>query len=102
MARLELLATQIGVRSINFVENQLKLAISWKILWTNSQCVLHWIKTKTHLTTFIENRVKEIQSCSDIDFQYVISSDKQADIASRGTTVDTLRENHVGGMAQHD
>lgn len=93
MPRLELLAVLIGVRSINFVENQLKLAISEKILWTDSQCVLHWIKTKKPLTTFVENRVKEIQSCSDIEFQYVISSDNPADIASRGTTVDTLKEN---------
>lgn len=93
MPRLELLAVLIGVRIINFVENQLKLAISEKILWTDSQCVLHWIKTKKPLKTFVENRVKEIQSCSDIEFQYVISSDNPADIASRGTTVDTLREN---------
>lgn len=93
MPRLELLAALIGVRSINFVESQLKLTISEKILWTDSQCVLHWIKTKKPLTTFVENRVKEIQSCNDIEFQYVTSYDNPADVAGRGTTVDALREN---------
>ena len=46
MPRLELLAVIIGVRSMHFVESQLKLKISEKILWTDSQCVLHWMKTR--------------------------------------------------------
>ncbi|XP_062582984.1 uncharacterized protein LOC134244753 [Saccostrea cucullata] len=93
MPRLELLALLIGVRSLNFVQSQLKLTVCAKILWTDSQCVLHWIKTKKPLTVFVENRVKEIQKSSDLEFQYVASTDNPADIATRGSTVEILKEN---------
>ncbi|XP_078334132.1 uncharacterized protein LOC144625796 [Crassostrea virginica] len=91
MPRLELLAVIIGVRSLHFVESQLKLKISEKILWTDSQCVLHWMKTRKPLTVFVENRVKEIRGSSDLNLQYVASADNPADIASRGTTTETLK-----------
>ncbi|XP_061176063.1 uncharacterized protein LOC133185014 [Saccostrea echinata] len=92
LPRLELLAVVIGVRCVHFVEQQLKLTITEKILWTDSQCVLHWIRMKKPLTTFVENRVKEIRNNKDINFQYVSTKDNPADIASRGTTVTTLQE----------
>ncbi|XP_062592781.1 uncharacterized protein LOC134254255 [Saccostrea cucullata] len=92
LPRLELLAVVIGVRCINFVEKQLKLPVTEKILWTDSQCVLHWIRMKKPLKTFVENRVKEIRNNKDITFQYVSTKDNPADIASRGTTVKSLQE----------
>ncbi|XP_062602892.1 uncharacterized protein LOC134264633 [Saccostrea cucullata] len=92
LPRLELLAVVIGVRCINFVEQQLKLPVTEKILWTDSQCVLHWIRMKKPLKTFVENRVKEIRNNKDITFQYVSTKDNPADIASRGTAVKTLQE----------
>ena len=93
LPRLELLAVLIGVRSMSFVETQLKLTFSEKILWTDSQCVLHWIKTEKLLTVFVENRLREIRKHSDIEFQYVSTRDNPVDIASRGTTVSYLKEN---------
>ena len=47
--RLELLAVLIGVRAANFVARELRLNIHEKILWTDSQCVLHWLRTKKPL-----------------------------------------------------
>ena len=42
--------------------------VSKQILWTNSQCVLHWLRTKKPLAVFIENRGKEILMEKDISF----------------------------------
>ena len=49
--RLELLAVLIGVRMLNFVQEQLQLSMETKFLWTDNQCVLHWIMNKKPLTT---------------------------------------------------
>ncbi|CAC5354891.1 unnamed protein product [Mytilus coruscus] len=92
LPRLELLAFVIGVRCIDFVKNQLKLPVCETILWIDSQCVLHWIGTKKPLTTFVDNRIKEIRQQQDIQFQYVFTKENPADIASRGTTVSLLKE----------
>ena len=51
--RLELMATLIGVRTANFVTRELNVGIDEQILWTDSQCVLHWLKTKKPLPTYI-------------------------------------------------
>ena len=58
--RLELLAVLIGVRMLNFVQEQLRLPLEKKFVWTDKQFVLHWIMSKKPLTTFVQNRVKEI------------------------------------------
>ncbi len=88
--RLELMASVIGVRSLNFVETQLHLKIDAKILWSDSQCVLHWIKSTKPLSVFIENRVKEIRQTEDISFRYVKTDSNPADMATRGCTVAEL------------
>ena len=49
---LELLAVLIGVRAANIVVSELRLNICEKILWIDSQCVLHWLKTKKPLSVF--------------------------------------------------
>ena len=46
----------------------LGLNVSKRILWTNSWCVLHWLKTKKPLAVFIENRAKEILMEKNITF----------------------------------
>ena len=50
----------IGIRAIKFVTKELKLKMARRIFWTDSQCVLHWLKTKKPLSVFIENRIEEI------------------------------------------
>ena len=42
-----------------------------KILWTNSQCVLNWIKLKKSLPRFVEKRLKEIGEDDQTGFQCV-------------------------------
>jgi len=71
LPRLELLAVLIGVRAGKFVAKELKLPISNKFLWTDSECVLHWMRTTKPLPLFIKNRIKEIRCHDDITFFYV-------------------------------
>jgi len=59
--RLELLGVLIGTRAMRFVEKELHLPISSKILWTDSQCVLQWLNSKKPLSTFVTNGLKEIK-----------------------------------------
>ena len=93
LPRLELLAVLIGTRSINFITQSLQLKIHWKTIWTDSQCVLHWLKSKKILTPFVQRRIDEIQSNKGIEFRYVSATQNPADIASRGCTVKILNGN---------
>ena len=56
LPRLELLAVLIGTRSINFITQSLQLEIHRKTLWTDSQCILHWLKSKKILTPFVQKK----------------------------------------------
>ena len=69
--RLELLGVLIGVRALKFVEKELHLPVTSKVLWTDSQCVLHWMQTAKPLPAFITNRLKEIKAHQSICFKYV-------------------------------
>ena len=93
--RLELLAVLIGVRNLNFVQEQLHLPVNRKFLWTDNQCVLHWIMSKKPLTTFVQNRVKEITATKDINFRYVITSQNPADLATRGVSAQDLDKSEL-------
>ena len=96
--RLELLAVLIGVRMLNFVQQQLQPPTEKKFLWTDNQCVVHWIMSKKPLTTFVQNRVKEITETKDISFGYVESSQNPADLAARGVSAQDLDKCELGGM----
>ena len=93
--RLELLAVVIGVRAANFVARELRLNISERILWTDSQCVLHWLKTKKPLSVFVDNRIKEIKQQQNMTFRYITSSHNPADFATRGLTVLELEKSSL-------
>ena len=89
--RLELLAVLIDVLMLNFVQEPLQLPTEKKFLWTDNQCVLHWIMSKKPLT-FVRNRVKEIIETKDISFRYVETSQNPADLTTRGVSAQDLDE----------
>lgn len=93
--RLELLAATMGVRAANFLRKELKLHFSCCVIWVDSSCVLSWIKAKGQLLPkFVQNRLNEInQSSIGINFHYVPTKENPADLATRGTTMDKLKEN---------
>ncbi|XP_044180058.1 uncharacterized protein LOC114970531 [Acropora millepora] len=93
--RLELLAVVIGTRCLNYVTEQLQLTVTDRVLWTDSQCVLHWMKSHKPLPIFVQNRLKEIKSHKDIKFRYVTTTQNPADLATRGVSAEALLDNQL-------
>ena len=95
LPRLELLGTLIGVRCLNFVQKELRLPIHKRILWTDSQCVLHWLVSKKLLNAFVENRLKEIRAQSNLNYPHIASTDNPADISTRSKTIEELENSSL-------
>lgn len=90
--RLELTAANIGTRAIKFVQEAYnKISFEKTYLWTDSKCVLYWLKSNKVLPIYVQRRVNEIKTLK-AEFRYVPSSDNPADIASRGCTMDELQQ----------
>ena len=81
--RLELMAVLIGCRALKLVEEHLHVPLKRHILFTDSQCVLHWIHSEKTLSVFVTNRTKEIKEI-DATFRYVNTKENPADLATRG------------------
>ena len=76
------------------MKKHLDLPTPKTILWTDSQCILHWLKTKKLLSVFVENRLKEIRN-GNITLRFVISEDNPADLATRGISAQELSESQL-------
>ena len=93
--RLELLAALIATRCVKFVSKELGLINTQKIIFTDSQCVLHWIKSTKPLSVFVRNRIKEINHCDDTEFRYVNTKENPADIPTKGSSSQDLERNKL-------
>ncbi len=98
--RLELLAVLIGSRMITFLLKQMKLSSSKCVLWTDSECCLHWLKTTKPLARFVENRIKEIKGIQNsipgaMVFNFVSGKENPADLATRGTSFLELKSDRL-------
>ena len=60
------------------------------MLFTDSICVLHWLKATKPLSVFVTNMVKEIKSLTGVTYAHVPSQHNPADIATRGKSPDEL------------
>ena len=105
LTRLELLTVTIGVRAANFVASELKIASLKRILWADSTCVLHWLKTHKPLPVFVDNQVKfkGVLKTTDISFDYVPSNENPTDFPTRGLScqVKKFQRQSYGGMGLH-
>ena len=63
------------------------------MLWSDTQCVLHWIKKPQKHGTFVDRRLNEIRTLSLVEYRYVDAGENPSDTPSRGATVDTLKNN---------
>ena len=93
--RLELLAALIGIRALQYVRQHLHMdgLLDSCHLWSDSKCVLHWIRSTKPLSVFVSNRIREIRQCSDVSFHYIHTTHNPADIASRGISLGSLKTN---------
>ena len=92
--RLELLAALILTRLMQQIVQVLVTVVSIDeiVYFTDSEVVIHWIKNveKTY-TKFVENRVKEIRSKSEIaQWSHIPGKENIADVASRGCDLKKL------------
>ena len=91
LPRLELLAVTVGVGAANFVASELRIASLKRILWTDSTCVLHWLKTRKPLPVLVDNRIKEVLK-ANISFHYVPSNENPADLPTRDLSSKEISE----------
>ena len=74
----------------------MKIKVEEKILWTDSQVVLNWLKTiETPGQWFVKNRVAQITNGGDISFCYISSQENPVDMASRGLEVNNLQHSSL-------
>jgi hypothetical protein len=93
--RLELMAAVIGTRVLLFVREQLQLPVKSMTLWTDSACVLGWIKSDKVTTVFVENRVRELRKVKDVDYLHVKTTENPADLPSRGVPMKVLQDSRL-------
>lgn len=93
--KLELMAAVLGTKMITYVEKLINLRINSKYMFTDSKCVIDWIKSKKLPSLFVKNRVKEIVSHDDLIWNHVSGVENPADLATRGITVDELKNAKV-------
>jgi len=94
LPRLELCAAHTLALTLNQIKTSFSLQITKSFLWTDSQITLHWIKSESStLTTFIGNRVAEIQEYTNSqDWRFVPTASNPADLTSRGCSVSELQK----------
>ena len=73
------------------MSRELNVGHNKHVVWTDSQCVLNWIKSKKPLSVFVQNRINEVNK-SEVELRYINTKDNPADIPSRGLTAKELKE----------
>ena len=89
LPQLELMAALVATRLGKFVINSLdNLYNNISIhLWSDSQIVLHWIRSEKKLKQFVAHRIQEITQTFPITlWNYCPTKDNPADLLTRGTS----------------
>jgi len=90
--RLELSAAVRATRLDRISQNGLTLPITESFFWTDSTCVLWYIKNQDkRFQTFVANRVVTIHNASSPSQWYVNTQDNTADYSSSGVLADSLQ-----------
>ena len=97
ISRLELLSAVLRLRLARKLVNAFQLSRDVLTFWCDSKNVLWWIRGKSsRFKPFVANRIGEIQSItSPMMWKFVPTKINQADLVSRGTTMDVLASNDL-------
>ena len=95
VAKLEMQAAVFGVRLRELILEEHDIEVDQIVHWTDSTTVLQWLHASNNKEpVFVANRVAEILQNSTIDqWRHVERKLIPADIGTRGTTVEALKEN---------
>ena len=89
--RLELMAALVATRLTHFVLKAIPFDDSPIYIWSDSQIVLHWIKSHKPLPVFVRHRTTEMNSLlPSANWNYCPTSENSADLLSRGTSTEAL------------
>nr|CAD2208431.1 unnamed protein product [Meloidogyne enterolobii] len=89
--RLELQAIMVGVKSLKFLLEELKLNKEVATIWTDSLCNVERLNNFEKYDRFIANRIVKIRG--QFKVAHVISKDNPADLCSRGVAPEVLINN---------
>lgn len=89
---LDLCGAVLLAQLVDKLKKCLDLQINNTYYWTDSSIVIHWLKGfRRNWTTFVANRVGEVQSLTLIEnWHHVSSKDNPADCLSRGVMPEAL------------
>ncbi|XP_033250890.1 uncharacterized protein LOC117189926 isoform X3 [Drosophila miranda] len=92
LPRLELCAAHLLADLCHRIKPLLNVPIERVVYWSDSEVTLYWIRSHpSSLSTFVSNRVAEIQEWSDdATWRHVPTKQNPADIVSRGCDVDEI------------
>ena len=89
--RLELMAAIVGTHLTNFVITTISVHNPTVFMWSDSQIVLHWIKSQKPLPAFVHHRITEMNSLlPNATWNYCPTAENPGDLLSRGTTTAAL------------
>uniref|UniRef100_A0A914YCB1 Integrase catalytic domain-containing protein n=1 Tax=Panagrolaimus superbus TaxID=310955 RepID=A0A914YCB1_9BILA len=88
--KMEVMGIWLAAKIITYVAKEMKLDLSPKFIWTDSQIATYWFK-KWPKDVFVSNRLKEVLS-SNADCLFVPGKLNPADLGTRGISLDELRE----------
>ncbi|MEM7375694.1 MAG: hypothetical protein AAF587_44285, partial [Bacteroidota bacterium] len=95
LPRLELLGATIAARASNFCRESFPKTKLHIHLFSDSECVLHWLNSKKDLRRFVDSRVTAIRSINDCSFHYVGTNDNPADMLTRGKAIAELNDERL-------
>jgi len=97
LPRLELCAAMLLANMSQSTLRALKTSFNKVRLWTDSMIVLAWLKSPpARWKTFVANRVNHIQEITNVDdWNHVKSKENPADLVSRGTDANILRNSRL-------
>ena len=82
--RLELMALLIEVCSLKFISKELGLENTQRIIWTDSQRVLNWLKSNKPLSVFVKNQITVFTNEKNVEFRYINLKGNPEDLPSIG------------------
>ena len=90
LPQLQLMAALTAARLPSYLQEQLQ--VTRVTLWSDSQIVLHWLKSTKLLKPLINTRIQEIKKLTSIsNWKYCPTIDNPSDLLTRGITAHQLK-----------